>query len=77
MTRTEARAIWDPVGRCFDSGALRFAMVMRRWTAADLAEVAGINVKSIYVALRGRRVTDRTALQIFKALAMREPITNG
>lgn len=77
MTRNEARAIWNPDGRCFDGGALRFAMVLRRWTVSDLADAAEINVKSIYVALRGRRVSDRTALQIFKALAMREPITIG
>jgi hypothetical protein len=63
--------------RTFDGGALRFAMVMRRWTAAELAEVAEINAKSVYCALRGQRVNDRTALAIFKALAIREPMTTG
>ena len=77
MTRTEACGLWDPVSRTFDGGALRFAMVMRRWTAADLADAAGINAKSIYCALRGQRVNDRTALSIFKALAMREPMIVG
>lgn len=77
MTRTEARALWDPDARAFDGGALRFAMVMRRWTATDLASAADMNVKSVYDALRGRRVNDRTALRIFKALAIREPITSG
>jgi hypothetical protein len=51
-------------------------MLMRRWVATDLADAAGINVKSIYSALRGKRVSDRTALGIFRALSLREPLTD-
>lgn len=65
--------LWSAASGSFDGPLLRRAIVARGWTAQEFAEASGLTPASIYSALRGRRVRDRTALKIFRALARREP----
>jgi predicted transcriptional regulator len=51
--------------------------VLRGWTSQEFAVATGLTPASIYSALRGHKVRDRTALKIFRALARREAIPVG
>jgi hypothetical protein len=68
------RGLWSPLTGAFRGPRLRRAIVSRGWTAQEFAVAAGLTSASIYSALRGHKVRDRTALKIFRALAHREPI---
>jgi hypothetical protein len=65
--------LWDPATGRFDPARLRLAMVVRGWTADDLAKEADCGRTSIYKALQGKGVRDATAIAIFRALSKRQP----
>jgi len=67
-----AGMLWNPATGTFDGPWLRRAIVSRGWTAQEFAAASGVTSASVYSALRGHRVRDRTALKIFRALARRE-----
>lgn len=64
---------WNPRSGAFDPMQLRLAIVLRRWTVVEFARTAKVSPACLYSALKGCGVTDRTAIRIFQALAMREP----
>jgi hypothetical protein len=66
---------WNPRTGIFDPAQLRLAIVMRGWTVAEFAKVARIGRASLYHALLGAGVADRTAIRIFQTLATREPFS--
>ncbi len=66
--------IWNPRTGIFDPGALRAAIVARGWTLPEFIAVAGVSRGSLYSALLGRGVTDRTAIRIFQGLSKRAPL---
>lgn len=68
------QALWSPLTGAFNGPRLRKAIVSRGWTAQEFGTVAGLTAASIYSAMRGHRVRDRTALKIFRALGNREPM---
>jgi len=49
------------------------ALVLREWTAEAFAVDTGCGRSSVYKALQGQGVRDRTAIAIFRGLAQREP----
>lgn len=65
--------LWDPGSGRFVAVSLRLALVRRDWTPEALAEAAGCSRSSVYKALKGDGVRDRTAMAILRALAHREP----
>jgi hypothetical protein len=69
--------LWSPATRAFDGPRLRRALVSRGWTAPEFATAAALTPASIYSALRGHPVRDRTALKIFRTLARRERLALG
>lgn len=68
------RPFWDPASGRFDGAALRGAVVARRWTVREFAQLARISNACLYNALGSRGVSDRTAIRIFETLAKREPM---
>jgi len=52
---------WDPATRSFAGLQLHRFMIQREWTAQRLAERGVCSGGTIYRALRGHRVHDRTA----------------
>ena len=65
--------LWDPGTGRFDPVRLRLALVLREWTAEAFAVDTGCGRSSVYKALQGQGVRDRTAIAIFRGLAQREP----
>jgi hypothetical protein len=75
IVRTTAPTpLWDPRTGRFDGTRLRLALVSRGWTPEDFAENAKVSRSSVYKALQGVGVRDRTAIAIFAGLAQREPM---
>lgn len=66
-------SLWDPTSGRFDPVRLRLALVVRDWTADAFAHDTGCGRTSIYKALQGSGVRDRTAISILRGLAQREP----
>jgi hypothetical protein len=64
---------WDPGTGRFDPIRLRLALVLREWTPETFAVDTGCGRSSLYKALQGRGVRDRTAIAILRGLAQREP----
>jgi hypothetical protein len=73
-TDREPGRLWNPRTGIFDAGRLRAAIVARGWTVPEFVSVAGVSRGSLYSALLGRGVTDRTAIRIFKGLSQRETL---
>jgi predicted transcriptional regulator len=69
-----AAAIWIPETGAFDGVLLRLAVLERGWTIAEFAGATGIAERTVYGAVRGRPVQDRTAIRILQTLAQREPM---
>lgn len=65
--------LWDPATGRFDASRLRLALVLREWTAETFAKDTGCGRSSVYKALQGQGVRDRTAIAILHGLATREP----
>lgn len=65
--------VWDPATGRFDVRRLRWAIVVRGWTPSEFAERTSCSRTSVYKALAGHGVRDRTALAILQALAHRQP----
>lgn len=72
MSKTLALGIWDPATGQFNPAQLRLALVQRGWTAETFAREVGCGRSSVYKALTGSGVRDRTALAILQALARRQ-----
>lgn len=70
--RDLASPLWSAGSGSFDGPRLRGAIVLRGWTVREFAVAADLTSASVYNALRGQRVRDRTALKIFRTLARRE-----
>ncbi len=66
--------LYDADGGRFATDALWLALIARDFTPQQFAEKAGLEVSSVYNALKGRRVRRTTALKIFKALESRRPM---
>jgi len=66
--RAERPALWDPGSGRFDPARLRRAILIRGLTADDFALSADCSRTSVYKALSGAGVRDRTALAIVAAL---------
>jgi predicted transcriptional regulator len=73
MSDPSAKAFWNPQTGIFDPAQLRQAIVMRGWTVVEFGRVAQVSRGSLYSALLGCGVTDRTAVRIFQALSQRQP----
>lgn len=72
-----ARRLWHAETRSFDGALLREAIVIRGWAGvADFAASTGLRQSTVYAAVAGNIVRDRTALRILQALGRREPIVN-
>ncbi|MGO8687027.1 MAG: helix-turn-helix domain-containing protein [Candidatus Dormibacteria bacterium] len=69
-----AARIWSPTTEAFDGGLLRIAILERGWTLAEFAEATRLTETTVYAAVRGRAVQDRTAIRILQTLAQREPV---
>ena len=69
-----AAAIWIPATGAFDGVLLRLAVLERGWTLAEFAGATGIAERTVYAAVRGRPLQDRTAIRILQTLAQREPM---
>lgn len=67
------RYVWDADGRCFNAGPLREAMLVRGFTADELAAAAALARGTVYNALSGRPTRPRTARRILEVLAGVEP----
>ena len=65
---------YDGAACTFDGESLRRAIVGRGWTVRAFAHDAAVNIGTVYNALAGRRVTDETAIRIFKTLEKRRPM---
>jgi predicted transcriptional regulator len=74
LSGKDSRPLWNAATRAFDGARLRGAMVSRGWTASEFATATALTPASIYSALRGHPVRDRTALKILQALSRREAI---
>lgn len=59
---------------CFSPARLERAIIERGWTKAEFCAEAKLRPGTLYRALRGHPVLDRTALQILRALSRREPL---
>ncbi|MGA2283923.1 MAG: hypothetical protein ABSH07_09715 [Candidatus Dormibacteria bacterium] len=64
---------WDAATGRFDPIRLRLALVVREWTPETFAVDTGCGRSSVYKALQGQGVRDRTAIAILFGLAQREP----
>jgi hypothetical protein len=67
--------LWNPRTGIFDPAQLRLAIVMRGWTVVEFVRASQVSRGSLYNALLGAGVTDRTAIRIFQTLAQRQPYT--
>ena len=67
------RQLWDPGTGRFDPIRLRLELVVREWTPETFAVDTGCGRSSVYKALQGQGVRDRTAIAILRGLAQREP----
>lgn len=67
--------LWDAVSGRFDPGRLRAAIVARGWTVPEFVGVSTASRSSLYKALRGYAVGDRTVIRILEALEQRAPST--
>jgi hypothetical protein len=65
----QAPPLWDPRTGRFDPVRLRSALVHREWTAETFAADTGCGRSSVYKALQGQGVRDRTAIAIGRGLA--------
>lgn len=67
--------LWNSETQSFDGAMLRRAIVMRGWNGvSEFARSSGLRESTVYAAVAGHAVRDRTALGIIRALAKREPI---
>src|SRR5579884_3130809 len=71
---TSTTPFWNSRSGIFDGPQLRLAIVIRGWTVREFAAVSDVSLASLYNALAGRGVTDRTAIRVFRGLALRAPI---
>jgi hypothetical protein len=71
---TNGDPFWDPVTGSFNGPRLHMAIVARGWTLQEFAADAEIREATLYSAVRGRPVQDRTAIRVFRTLAGRQPI---
>jgi hypothetical protein len=69
----QGHALWDAGTGRFNPIRLRLALVLREWTPESFAVDTGCGRSSIYKALAGQGVRDRTAIAILRGLAQREP----
>lgn len=67
-------SIWDPASGRFDVALLRLALVKRCLTPDDLARRGSVGRSSVYKALRGEGVRQRTAMHILVGLSRIEPV---
>jgi hypothetical protein len=74
-TSGPARRLWSAETRSFDGALLREAIVLRGWAGVgDFATSNGLRQSTVYAAVAGHIVRDRTALRILQALGKRDPI---
>jgi predicted transcriptional regulator len=73
QSAASASRLWNPATGRFDPAVLREAIVSRRWTAEEFALAARIGRTTVYKALNGEGVRDRTAIAILDGLARRRP----
>lgn len=66
--------LWNARTGIFDGSELRAAIVMRGWTVPEFICASGVSRGSLYHALLGYGVSDRTAIRIFQTLKHREPL---
>ena len=71
---TTPNPFWNPRSGIFDGAQLQLAIVVRGWTVGEFAKASKVSLACLYNALRGYGVTDKTAIRLFKGLAMRQPI---
>jgi hypothetical protein len=71
--RPDTQRLWNPASGQFATALLRAAIVSRGWTVGEFAATAGIGRASVYRALGGRAVSDRTVIRIVAALELRSP----
>src|SRR2546421_4914150 len=64
-------ALWDPASGQFDVSRLRAAIVGRGWTVPEFAATAGASRGTVYRALGGIAVSDRTGVRGISALESR------
>jgi DNA-binding phage protein len=69
----QGNLLWDAGTGRFDPIRLRLALVLREWTAGSFAVDTGCGRSSVYKALQGQGVRDRTAIAIMHGLGQREP----
>jgi hypothetical protein len=69
----QAPPLWNPATGRFDRSSLRLALVRREWTPETFAVDTRCGRSSVYKALQGQGVRDRTAIAILRGLAQREP----
>jgi hypothetical protein len=62
------RTLWLPEKHAFDQAELEWQMMRRGFDPVQLAEVAGVNVRTLYRALSGHRTLRRNAIAILTAL---------
>jgi len=73
--RPATRRLWYSETRSFDGALLREAMIMRGWSGvSEFAASSGLRGSTVYAAVAGHPVRDRTALRMIQALAKRDPI---
>jgi hypothetical protein len=68
----QAPLLWDPRTGRFDPIRLHLALVLREWTPETFAVDTRCGRSSVYKALQGQGVRDRTAIAILRGLAQRE-----
>lgn len=71
--RWQESPIWDPRTGRFNAPRLQLALVLRGVTPEEFAQEAGVSRTSVYKALQGLGVRNRTAMRILGGLAQLRP----
>lgn len=71
--RTSLKGVWSPATGRFDGERLPLEIMRRGMTLNEFAAAAECSRTSVYTAVRGVGVRDRTALDIMQALARIAP----
>jgi hypothetical protein len=69
ITDRDGKLLWDPATGRFDGARLRLALVLRELSPDELARDGGCSRTSVYKALAGHGVRDRTAIALLRGLA--------
>jgi hypothetical protein len=72
--QTIGDGLWDPASGRFHTPRLRREMLVRLWTADDLAHESGVSRTTVYKALAGAGVLHMTAYKIILAIERCQPV---